>query len=183
MRGMTLILTKIPPKNRNNNMDDSKYTKTKQKIITFFVGLGIVFVALFIIFYFVIGISRVDGESMMPSLKNNQTLVFYRLQRNFKRGDIIAVDMPNGDYYVKRVIGVAGDVVDIKDGKVFLNGKELNEPYKQGQTNPEGVIVKYPLTVSEGKVFVLGDNREHSTDSRAIGEVSLYAIPGIILGK
>ena len=164
-------------------MDDSKYTRTRHKIVSFMIGLAVVLGALFITFFFIIGISRVDGESMMPTLKNNQTLVFYRLKKTFNRGDIVAVDMPNGDYYVKRVIGVAGDVVDIKEGKVFLNGKELSEPYKQGQTNPEGVIVSYPLTVSEGKVFVLGDNREHSTDSRAIGEVSLYAIPGIILGK
>lgn len=164
-------------------MSDRKYKKNRQKIITFFVGVFIVAVAILITFFFVIGVSKVDGESMMPTLTNNETLVFFRLEKNYDRGEIIAVDMPSGDYYVKRIIGIPGDEIDIKDGKVLLNGQVLEEPYIQGTTQTTSEIVEFPLVVPEDKYFVLGDNREHSTDSRAIGMVSKYAILGKILGK
>lgn len=163
--------------------NDAKYKKNHQKFITFLVGAIIVIAAIVLVFFFVIGVSKVDGESMMPTLTNNETLVFYRLEASYDRGEIIAVDMPNGDYYVKRIIGIAGDEIDIRDGKVYLNGNQIEENYIQGVTNPTSDIIEFPFTVSEGKYFVLGDNREHSTDSRAIGEVSKYAILGRILGR
>lgn len=163
--------------------EKSKFSNSRQKYISFITGIIIVAICLVICFFFVIGVTRVDGESMVPTLTNNQTMIFFRLNKTYRRGDIVGISMPNGDYYVKRVIGVAGDTVDIHDGAVFVNGKQLEEPYIQGTTEPSGVIVSYPLTVSEGKVFVLGDNREHSTDSRALGEFSLYAVRGKILGK
>lgn len=164
-------------------MNDRKYRRNRQVFITFVVGVTAVIIAVGLVFFVFIGVSKVDGESMVPTLTNNQTLVFYRLYNNYRYGDIIAVDMPSGDYYVKRIIGVPGDKIDIKDGKVFLNDVALNENYIQGVTNTTSEIVEFPLTVPEDKYFVLGDNREHSTDSRAIGCVSKYAILGIILGK
>lgn len=164
-------------------VDDKKFQKKHRlKLMGLLAGLGVVAVALLIVFFLIIGVSRVDGDSMLPTLINGQTLVFFRLERNFERGDIVAVDMPNGDYYVKRIIGLPGDVIDIHDGEVFLNGQQLTEPYIQGSTYPTSNMVVYPITVTENKVFVLGDNREHSIDSRAVGLVSMVAIPGKILG-
>lgn len=162
-------------------MSSLKYEKNRQKIITFFVGVVIVIVALIVVFFVVIGVSKVDGDSMLPTLNNNQTLVFYRLEKSYDRGEIVAVDMPNGKYYVKRIIGIEGDEIDIRDGKVYLNGTALEETYIQGTTTPQSNIIEYPVKVTTGKYFVLGDNREHSTDSRAIGLVSRYAILGRIL--
>lgn len=163
--------------------DDKKFQKKHRlKLMGLLAGLGAVAVALLIVFFLIIGVSRVDGDSMLPTLIDGQTLVYFRLDRNFERGDIVGVNMPNGDHYVKRVIGIPGDVVDIRDGEVFLNGELLNEPYIQGRTYPTSNIVAYPIRVTEKKVFVLGDNREHSIDSRAIGLVSTVAIPGKILG-
>lgn len=163
--------------------DDKKFQKKHRlKLMGLLAGLGAVAVALLIVFFLIIGVSKVDGVSMLPTLIDGQTLVYFRLDRNFERGDIVGVDMPNGEHYVKRVIGIPGDVVDIHDGEVFVNGQQLTEPYIQGKTYPTSGMVVYPITVTEKKVFVLGDNREHSIDSRAIGLISTVAIPGKILG-
>ncbi len=81
-------------------------------------------------------------------------------------------------YYVKRIIALPGQTVDIKNGKVFVDGKQLDEPYYSGVTNL--LDTDMPVTVDENCVFVMGDNRQHSTDSRAqsLGQVPYKAILG-----
>ncbi len=83
-------------------------------------------------------------------------------------------------YYVKRIIATEGQTVNIEDGSVYVDGVKLDEPYIKGTTYPTDRSVEYPVTVSEGCVFVMGDNREHSTDSRVstLGEVKKEAILG-----
>ena len=83
-------------------------------------------------------------------------------------------------YYVKRIIATEGQTVDIRGGKVYVDGNELSEEYINGQTFITDSAVKYPFTVSEGCVFVMGDNREHSSDSRVarVGEIPREAILG-----
>ncbi len=164
-------------------MSKNTYGRHGLGVVTLIIGGIVVAILIVIVFFVLMGISRVDGQSMMPTLSNNEPLFFYRFDRHFNRGDIVAIDMPNGEYYVKRIIAVEGDEVDIKDGNVYLNGELLEEPYIQGTTAPTSEIVEYPLVVSEGKFFVLGDNRENSRDSRSIGEVSHYAILGKIIGE
>lgn len=85
-------------------------------------------------------------------------------------------------YYVKRVIALPGQTVDIHNGKVFIDGQELHEDYIQGRTFiKSGTADTFPLTVDEGMVFVMGDNREHSQDSR---DPNLGLVPyKAILGK
>ncbi|NLV89143.1 MAG: signal peptidase I [Tissierellia bacterium] len=80
-------------------------------------------------------------------------------------------------YIVKRVIGLPGDTIDIKDGYVYLNGNRLEENYVKGQTF-ERLGLSYPITIPENKVFVLGDNREVSLDSRDLGLISYDQIKG-----
>lgn len=83
-------------------------------------------------------------------------------------------------YYVKRIIALPGQTVDIKDGKVLVDGKPLDEPYYKGITNPTDISVSYPVTVEEDMVFVMGDNRSNSEDSRSsrLGQVPFDAIVG-----
>lgn len=144
-----------------------------------FIGLV---VALFIIFRFVIGVSVVDGNSMNPTLTNGEVVIYLRPARNFKTGDIVCVWVPSGHYYVKRIMAVGGDVVDIRGGSLYVNDEEITD-YATGTTISEQGAVIYPYTVSEGDYFVMGDNREVSIDSRTFGEVSSLQIRGRIVAS
>jgi signal peptidase I len=88
-----------------------------------------------------------------------------------ERGDIIVFHPPQSydTDFVKRVIGLPGDVIDIRGGFVYVNGQKLDEPYLSQTTSPQGG--SYPRTVPEGHYFVLGDNRRVSNDSRNWGFV------------
>lgn len=83
-------------------------------------------------------------------------------------------------YYVKRIIGMPGQTIDLVDGKVFVDGAPLDEPYYSGSTTSIDPTVEYPVTVDENCVFVMGDNRNHSKDSRSseLGQVPFDAILG-----
>ena len=121
---------------------------------------------------------RVMGSSMAPTLDNDQ-IIISRKTGNFEKGDIIAFYY-NNKILLKRVIATTGEKVDIaKDGTVTVDGKELDEPYIKnkayGKTN-----IKLPYQVPDDMVFVMGDNRDVSIDSRntAVGCVSQEAILG-----
>ena len=83
-------------------------------------------------------------------------------------------------YYVKRVIALPGQTVDLKDGKVYVDGELLDEPYYSGITQSIDATVEYPVTVEDDMVFVMGDNRPHSKDSRSseLGQVPYEAVLG-----
>ncbi len=121
----------------------------------------------------------VDGSSMNPTLKDGQVIVVNQTIEP-KRGDIVIIDM--GDrLLVKRVIGMGGDTIEIKDGKVYRNSVELKENYvkKQGVTGPEISA----FVVPDGEIYFLGDNRENSNDSRAIGTVKESKIIGVMVNQ
>ena len=95
-----------------------------------------------------------------------------------KRGDIIVFDPPNGDDkpYIKRVIATAGETVTFRDGSVYVDDVKLDEPYiREGITDCPNCA---PVAVPEGDVFVLGDNRRNSSDSRVFGPVPIDNIIG-----
>ena len=134
-----------------------------------------------IIFRFVIGFSVVGGDSMEPNLHDKEFVLYQRIVGEYKPGDVVTVRMPSSEYYVKRVIATGGDEVDLRGGKVYVNGEELDEPWAEGETLEEAGAVIYPYEVREGRVFVLGDNRAVSLDSRTFGEVSKKQIRGKLL--
>lgn len=150
----------------------------------------------------------VNQSSMKNTLIANQRLIIDKLSYQFsepERGDII-VFLKNGvkgstsnemhrnmelfmnlfmkkneinekhEMYVKRVIGIPGDTVDIKDGFVYVNGNKLTEDYVKGTTFAGEITL--PLTVEKNQVFVMGDNREVSVDSRAFGTVDYDRLEG-----
>ncbi len=92
-------------------------------------------------------------------------------------------DMPKNlkkKYYVKRIIAMPGQTIDLVDGKVYIDGEELEEKYYEGLTSPIDPTVEFPITVEDGMVFVMGDNRPRSKDSRSseLGQVPYKAILG-----
>ncbi|OGO06007.1 MAG: signal peptidase I [Chloroflexi bacterium RBG_13_56_8] len=125
--------------------------------------------------------TRVDGQSMNPSLHNNERVIIekisYRLQSP-ERGDIVVLRrplaLPSEDPLIKRVIGLPGETVEIRDGRVFIDGQPLDEPYLEQPT--WGSMP--PHLVPEDHVFVLGDNRNSSNDSRFFGMVRFDNIIG-----
>jgi len=124
--------------------------------------------------------AQVHQSSMYGTLEEGQRLVEDKLSYRFsepERGDIVIIDGPESDLrLIKRLIALPGDTVDMREGAVYLNGAKLDEPYANGQTFPNGL--ELPLTVPEGKVFVLGDNRERSIDSRQLGLIASSSLEG-----
>lgn len=149
--------------------------------------LALVFVAILVfmiaVFRLIIGVSTVSGHSMDTTLRDGQTVVFNRLKQYYDYGDIVYIRMASGEKYVKRVIGRPGDVIDIHDGKLFVNGKEETGDYINGKTNAVPSLVKYPLTLTDGQYFTVGDNRGVSVDSRFYGPVIKGQIRGVIFIK
>lgn len=144
-----------------------------------FIGLLLI---LIVVFHSVIGLSFVKGASMKPTLLENDLVIYLRINPHYKRGDVVSVRIPSGEYYVKRIIAMEGDTVDIRDGKVYLNGKRLSEPYTMNETfEAEDGIVRYPCTLTEGQIFVMGDNRPESMDSRDFGVLGIRQVKGRIL--
>ena len=106
---------------------------------------------------------RVTGTSMTPTLVNDE-LVICNKRSNFQSGDVVAFYF-NNKILLKRVIGVAGDIIDIKeDGTVYLNGEKLEEPYVNELAFGECDLA---YQVPESRVFVMGDHRSTSVDSRS----------------
>lgn len=131
--------------------------------------------------------TRVYGQSMEPNLHTDQRLVVEKLSynRHFRqllglngpeRGDVVVirVETQGDELLIKRVIGLPGDTVEIHDGQVFVNGQSLAEPYLAGATTGfYGPSIIPPL-----QIFVLGDNRGFSNDSRSFGTVPLEDVVG-----
>jgi len=128
---------------------------------------------------FVVESFLVQGSSMEATLHDGERLLVNKLAYRFgepKQGDIIVFRYPKDPSrdFIKRVIAVPGDTVEISEGQVLLNGAPLDEPYvRHFSYDSMG-----PLQVDEGEVFVLGDNRTNSDDSRFFGTVPLPNIKG-----
>jgi len=121
--------------------------------------------------------TRVEGQSMDPSLHNNQRIIIEKLSYRFRppaRGEIVVLRRPQPDPLIKRVVGLPGETVAIHDNQVYVDREPLDEPYLRELTS--GVMP--PEVVPEGHVFVLGDNRDSSNDSRAFGMVPFEDIVG-----
>ena len=152
-----------------------------QEIKDWVVSILVAVILAFFIRYFIVELYMVEGPSMRPTLINAERLVVNKFIYRFKapeRGDVLVFQYPRDTSrdFIKRVIGVPGDTIEIKDGKVFLNGQLQNESYILEKTRGS-----YPLsTVPEGTVFVMGDNRNNSEDSRFkdVGFVSRNLIKG-----
>lgn len=124
---------------------------------------------------------RVTGTSMTPTLQNDE-LVVCKKKGSFEKGDVIAFYY-NNKVLLKRVIGVSGDIIDIKDdGTVFVNGEEIDEPYVDEKALGE-CDIKLPYQVPEERIFVMGDHRSTSVDSRTkkVGCIAEEAVVGRVV--
>ena len=137
-------------------------------------------VMLVLLFTFLFRAAGVHGDSMQPTLQNGDRLVLVSHFYTPSRGDIVVINRYTEEPLIKRVIGVAGDRVYIDEtmGFVYINGERLNESYISGFTASREMVGE--VTVPEGCLFVLGDNRGISKDSRfrEIGMVKVTDVVG-----
>lgn len=162
----------------NNNQEifsNEDYNKFKEKksvgneIFEWLESIAISIFIVVLVFTFVFRIVIVDGSSMFPTLEDGQRLVISHLFYTPKQGDIVVVNSQGlNKTIIKRVIATEGQIVDIdfENGIVTVDGKELDEPYINEKTLSNDNGNSYPMKVPEDTIFVMGDNRNHSTDSR-----------------
>lgn len=137
--------------------------------------IGIIIVIIFNLF--IVGYAIVDGDSMKPNLHNKQVLIYNKLTDNYKRFDIVILNV-NNNYYIKRIIGLPYETVEYKKNELFINNVRVVENYDRGIT--ENIFLE---KIPSEKYFVLGDNRGHSYDSRDFGFVDKSDIKGKLIFK
>ena len=166
--------------------EDDKKKSEKSQMREFFSLIlyvaGVVLLSI-VLNKFVIQKVEVDGPSMNMTLKTGQQLMVQKVSYHFtnpKRGDIVVFKPPGYEddtLYIKRVIGVPGDRVQIIDGYIYLNGEKYDDPQWTEEILDPG-IAEEEVTVGEGEYFVVGDNRNDSMDSRDFGAVDKSRIMG-----
>jgi len=157
-----VALPPLPPKTK----------KGRRNLVRDIIEVLLLAVAIYLVIAFALQTVRVEGESMVPTLQNGDLLFANKISYHFHgpdRGDIVVLippETPDRDF-IKRVIGLPGDVVEARDGHVYVNGRLLLEPYL-----PKGEVTADfgPVVVPPGRLWVLGDNRGDSCDSRCFPE-------------
>ncbi len=166
------------------NTGTEKKMDIKKEIISWIFYILFVVVLTYLILHFVGQRTMVDGRSMENTLQDGDNLIVEKLSYRFgdpQRFDIIVFPpYDTKEYYIKRIIGMPGETIQIDtDGTIYINGEVLEENYgKETIQNPGRAIE--PITLGEDEYFVLGDNRNNSTDSRSqmVGNVRRDAIIG-----
>lgn len=152
--------------------------KVVKEIISWILTFLIAFALAFAIRAYIFEPYKVQMSSMNPTLYENDLIIvnkFIFKLREPKRGEVVIFKPPYGDKdYIKRVIGLPGETIEIKDGFVYINGEKLIEPYIKNSTPGD----LPPLEIPEGKIFVMGDNRNNSLDSREFGPIDLEKLDG-----
>ena len=132
----------------------------------------IIVVVVLFIRTFIITPVQVDGDSMYPTLNNNQILILKKYDKSYERFDIIVFDY-NDSKLVKRIIGLPGETISYQDNVLYINGQEFSDVEL-----PDITTNFSHDTIPEGHYFVMGDNRDESLDSRRIGVISKEDILG-----
>lgn len=171
----------------SSHMQDAKQGKPKNEWWEWIKALAIAVILAFVIRSFLFAPFVVDGTSMMPNLHDRERLIVTKLIYFFQDpqpGDIIVFHATKERDYIKRVIGVGGDKVEMKNDQLLINGQPVEEPYLE-EYKKQAVLEGFPLTadfgpveVPKGELFVMGDNRRNSKDSRMIGTIPLESVVG-----
>ncbi|GIP28077.1 signal peptidase I [Paenibacillus sp. J23TS9] len=169
---------------------DKPVTEPKQRSLSSEVWdwaktIVIAFVIMMLLNLFVFNLSMVKGQSMQPTLYEKERLFIDKIVYDFKspsRGEIVVLRDPSDgpdkkEFLVKRVIGIPGDIVEVKDHKLYVNGQMQVEPYTEVEIQDPDFG---PLKLDKDHYFVMGDNRHAgaSKDSRSFGSVTAKAIVG-----
>ena len=143
--------------------------------------IALVAAFLVVIFTFFFGVAQQRDFSMRPALQEGDLAVYYRLERDYEKEDLVVLKTEEGETQVRRLIALPGDTVDITEEGLLLNGYRQVEEKIYSETLPYTDGPTYPLTVPDGYWFVLGDNRDSADDSRHYGLVSQADVKGRVV--
>ncbi len=176
------------PRNNNNSLKNQNNKKNKKKsvlseLLHFIITILTVLFASYFIVVFIAQRTEVHGSSMETTLSDKDNLVIdkisYRISKP-KRFDIIVFPHENNGetiYYIKRVIGLPGEQIQISDGVIYVDNVPLEENFGY-EVMEDAKLAASPIVLGDDEYFVLGDNRNHSSDSREIGAVKRDKIVG-----
>lgn len=155
--------------------EDAKMNNNKR----FWIFLAVFAIVCILLRLFVFEFFRVSGESMIPTFKDGDCVFAEKISvytKDISYGDIVIVEYPDGLPCIKRVIGIEGDTIEIKNGLLIKNDQSIRENY----INEDMIGSISPITVNEDMIFVMGDNRNDSNDSRnpSIGTIHYNEIKG-----
>ncbi len=152
-------------------MEDKEKSKSIFKeILDWVIYIGVILLFTYLIITYVGVRTRVSGQSMQPTLHDGDNLLVDKLTYRFrdpKRYEIVVFPYKYEEdtYYIKRIIGLPGETIQIIEGYVYINGEKLKKDYGAEVMQDSG-IAEEPITLGKEEYFVLGDNRNHSSDSR-----------------
>ena len=157
-------------KDNREDIETEEKPNVMRELLGMLVYVGIVLAITFLIITFVGQRTHVSGESMENTLDDGDQLIVDKLTYRFhdpERFDIIVFPFRYKDntYYIKRIIGLPGETVQIVDGEIYINGEVLEESYGREVMQDAGLAAE-PITLGDDEYFVLGDNRNYSSDSR-----------------
>lgn len=173
-----------PDANLDESTPGSRRRAATRSTIEWVVVIGGALALALVLRSFVIGTYYIPSESMEPTLQVGDRVFVNQLSYRWgdvERGQVIVFDRPGGpgsdgiDVLIKRVIGIPGDVVEGRDGVVYRNGEKADEDYL-----PEGTFTSDfgPVTIGEGELWMMGDNRTNSEDARFFGTIPIDSVVG-----
>lgn len=185
--------TPVKKKRRRRRWLESKVGPTAASVIEWIIVIALAVALAVVVKAFFLQAFYIPSESMEPTLKIGDRVLVdkfsYRVS-DIDRGDIVVFDRPAGEastevsFLIKRVIGLPGDQIVIQDGSVFVNGTKLDEPYVPSGIATSGANTPYPCTptqpcvIPEKHIWVMGDNRNVSRDSRYFGPIPESSVVG-----
>lgn len=152
-------------------------TTLGEDIFQLLLKIVLIILAVILVFTFMYGMARINDVSMKPAIKDGDLVMYYRLDKRFVSGDI-AVFKKDGRTTTGRVVAVAGDTVDITKDGLMINGTTQISQDIYFDTTQFQNGVDFPITVGEGQIFVLGDNRPEASDSRIYGCINVKDVKG-----
>lgn len=157
------------------------YMEKLKRIVKECIPYVIIISVVVLVRYFLITPVRVSGPSMKPTLKNGEIVLLEKVDKNYERFDIVVLKS-FGERLIKRIIGLPGEYVEYKNSKLYINDKEVEEKFISGISFEDfGLIdIKY-IEIPKDMYFVVGDNRNNSTDSRIIGLIKKEDIQGKVI--
>lgn len=177
------VKVKAVPANASPEQAPKKKPKKSlaEDILSLFLKICFILLAFVLMFTFLFGITRNSSLAMMPNMKVGDVIVYYRLDKMYVQNTVVAVEY-NDEVQILRVVAVAGDTVDMTEEGFVVNGSLQEEPAEGQLTQPFTEGVDFPITLEEGEVFLLGDNRNNSTaDSRLYGPVKAEETLGEVM--